>query len=77
MRVALFALIILLCHVKDFMLCTLLYRLPAIDIEVPSYELPLPEGIGDDKFQQEHMSVREIEESWREKLHEIPSTSSS
>ena len=45
-------------------------RLPAVGIEVPSYELPLPEGVGEEKVQQQHMSLREIEESWKEKLHE-------
>lgn len=44
-------------------------KLPSIDIQVPVYELPLPEGVGEEKFQQEHMSVREIEESWKERLH--------
>lgn len=44
-------------------------RLPPVDILVPNYELPLPEGVGEDKLQQEHMSVREIEETWRERLH--------
>ena len=45
-------------------------RLPVIGIDVPSYELPLPEGVGEDKLQQEHMSLREIEETWKEKLYE-------
>ena len=41
-----------------------------VDIEVPLCELPLPEGVGDQKLYQEQLSMREIEESWREKLHE-------
>ena len=48
-----------------------------MDIDVPSYELPLPEGVVDDKFQQEHKSMREIEESWKERLQEpttVPTT---
>ena len=45
-------------------------RLPVVDISVPTYELPLPEGVGEEKLQQENLSVREIEESWKEKLHE-------
>ena len=48
-------------------------RLPVIDIEVPSYELPLPEGVGDDK---DHMSLRQIEETWKERLHEASPPSS-
>ena len=49
------------------------YRLPTVGIEVPCYELPLPEGVGEEKLQQEHMSLREIEETWKEKLHETSS----
>lgn len=45
-------------------------KLPVVDISVPTYELPLPEGVGEEKLQQENLSVREIEESWKEKLHE-------
>ena len=41
-----------------------------MDIEVPSYELPLPEGEREEKLQQEHTTVRQIEESWKERLHE-------
>ena len=44
-------------------------RLPPADIVVPNYELPLPEGVGEEKIQQEHMSLREIEETWKERLH--------
>ena len=51
------------------------HRLPSVDIEVPSYELPLPEGVGEEKLQQEHMSLREIEETWKERLHEEDPTS--
>lgn len=49
---------------------THLSRLPLIEIEVPTYELPLPEGVGEEKFQQDHLSMREIEDSWKERLHE-------
>ena len=52
----------------------LTYRLPAIDIDVPNYELPLPEGVGEEKLQQEQLSMREIEESWKERLHDNTST---
>ena len=45
-----------------------LCRLPVVEVEVPVYELPLPEGVGEERLRQEHMSVREIEESWRERL---------
>ena len=41
-----------------------------MNIEVPSYELPLPEGAREEKLQQEHMSVRQMDESWKERLHE-------
>ena len=44
------------------------YRLPQLDIEVPAYELPLPEGVGQEQLDGEHLSVREIEEMWKEKL---------
>jgi hypothetical protein len=40
-----------------------------VDILVPNYELPLPDGVGEEKLQQEHLSLREIEEAWRERLH--------
>ena len=40
-----------------------------VDLEVPVYELPLPEGVGEDRVQG-NLSVREIEETWRERLHE-------
>ncbi|KAL5483904.1 hypothetical protein EMCRGX_G020324 [Ephydatia muelleri] len=45
-------------------------RPPLLDIQVPQYELPLPEGIGDEKIQVENKSLREIENTWRERLHE-------
>ena len=45
-------------------------RLPVVEIEVPLYELPLPEGVGEEKLQQENLSMREIEEAWKERLHE-------
>lgn len=45
-----------------------------VEVEVPVYELPLPEGVGEERLHLEHMSVREIEESWRERLLENPST---
>ena len=41
-----------------------------MDIEVPSYELPLPEGVGEEKLQQEQLSMREIDQTWRERLHD-------
>lgn len=43
-------------------------RLPVVDIEVPIYELPLPEGVGEDKLHEENLSVRQIEEKWKEQL---------
>lgn len=48
----------------------LFHRPPLLDIQVPQYELPLPEGIGDEKIQVENKSLREIENTWRERLHE-------
>ncbi len=48
----------------------LMCRLPVVDIEVPSYELPLPEGVGEEKLHQDNLSVRQIEETWRERLLE-------
>lgn len=50
-------------------------RFPVVDIEVPSYELPLPEGVGEEKLQREQLSMREIEETWRERLHNQSSSS--
>ena len=47
-----------------------LARLPVLEVEVPQQELPLPEGVGDEKLRQDNLSMREIEDSWREKLHE-------
>ena len=44
------------------------HRLPQLDIEVPAYELPLPEGVGQEQLEGETLSVREIEEMWKEKL---------
>ena len=41
-----------------------------VDIEVPTYELPLPEGVGEEKLHQDNLSVRQIEETWREPLLE-------
>lgn len=49
-------------------------RLPQVDIEVPAYELPLPEGVGQEQLHGENLSVREIEEMWKEKLIESHST---
>lgn len=46
------------------------FRPPLLDIQVPQYELPLPEGVGDEKIQLENKSLREIENTWRERLHE-------
>lgn len=42
-------------------------------VQVPIYELPLPEGVGEEKLQQEHMSRREIEQTWKERLYEADS----
>ncbi|XP_064395769.1 anaphase-promoting complex subunit 13-like [Halichondria panicea] len=50
-------------------------RLPVVDIEVPTYELPLPEGVGEEKLHQDNLSVRQIEETWRERLLEMTSGS--
>ena len=36
---------------------------------MPVYELPLPEGVREEKLQQEHLSLREIEETWKEHLY--------
>lgn len=44
-----------------------------MDIDVPAYELPLPEGVGDEKLHEDNLSVREIEETWKERLHESSS----
>ena len=44
----------------------LMCRLPVVDIEVPTYELPLPEGVGEEKLHQDNL----IEETWREPLLE-------
>ena len=43
-------------------------RLPQVEIEVPAYELPLPEGVGQEQGEGETLSMREIEETWKEKL---------
>ena len=43
-------------------------RLPQPDIEVPAYEVPLPEGVGQEQLHGENLSMREIEEMWKEKL---------
>lgn len=43
-------------------------RLPQLDVEVPAYELPLPEGVGHERLDGENLSMREIEEMWKEKL---------
>lgn len=45
-------------------------RLPLVEIEVPAYELPLPEGVGHEQLHGENLSMREIEETWKEKLIE-------
>lgn len=49
-------------------------RLPVVDIEVPLYELPLPEGVGEEHLQYKSFTVRESEEGWKERLHESAST---
>ena len=41
-----------------------------VDIEVPTYELPLPEGVGEEILHQDNLSLRQIEETWREPLLE-------
>ena len=46
------------------------FRLPVVDIEVPQYELPLPEGVGEEHLQYSNLTVREIEEGWKERLHD-------
>ena len=51
-------------------------RLPQVDIEVPAYELPLPEGVGQEQLHGENLSMREIEEMWKEKLVDSHPTSS-
>ena len=43
-------------------------RLPQLEIEVPAYEVPLPEGVGQEQLHGENLSMREIEEMWKEKL---------
>ncbi len=48
----------------------LMCRLPVVDIEVPTYELPLPDGVGEEKLHQDNLSLRQIEETWREPLLE-------
>ena len=48
--------------------CLSPYSLPEVDIEVPSYELPLPEGVGQEQLHGENLSMREIDETWKEKL---------
>ena len=35
---------------------------------MPAYELPLPEGVGQEQLEGETLSVRDIEEMWKEKL---------
>jgi hypothetical protein len=34
---------------------------------VPAYEVPLPEGVGQEQLHGENLSMREIEEMWKEK----------
>ena len=48
----------------------LFHRLPEAEIEVPAHELPLPEGVGQEPLEGETLSMREIEETWKEKLIE-------
>ena len=48
----------------------LVCRFPVVDIEVPTYELPLPEGVGEEKLHQDNLSLHQIEETWREPLLE-------
>ena len=55
----------------------LVCRLPVVDIEVPTYELPLPEGVGEEKLHQDNLSARQIEETWREPLLESEPTNQS
>ena len=50
-------------------------RLPLVEIEVPAYELPLPEGVGHEQLHGENLSMREIEETWKEKLIESHTSS--
>lgn len=50
-------------------------RLPLVEIEVPAYELPLPEGVGHEQLHGENLSMREIEETWKEKLIESHASS--
>jgi hypothetical protein len=42
-------------------------KLPKLEIEVPAYEVPLPEGVGQEQLHGENLSMREIEEMWKEK----------
>lgn len=46
-----------------------------VEIEVPAYELPLPEGVGHEQLHGESLSMREIEETWKEKLIESHTSS--
>jgi len=46
-----------------------------VEIEVPAYELPLPEGVGHEQLHGENLSMREIEETWKEKLIESHTSS--
>ena len=55
----------------------LVCRLLVVDIEVPTYKLPLPEGVGEEKLHQDNLSLRQIEETWKEPLleSELPNQS--
>ena len=55
----------------------LVCRLPVVDIEVPTYELPLPDCVGEEKLHQDNLSARQIEETWREPLLESEPTNQS
>lgn len=53
------------------------HRLPVLELDVPAYELPLPEGVGEERHVEGaggNLSMREIEETWRERLHDNPPT---
>ncbi len=52
----------------------LVCRLSVVDIEVPTYELPLPEGVDEEKLHQDNLSLRQIEETWKEPLLESEPT---
>ncbi len=55
----------------------LVCRLSVVDIEVRTYELPLPEGVGEEILHQDNLSLRQIEETWREPLLESEPTNQS